>query len=96
MNKWYPVRTRLANAIAMALLAGCAPARESVRVEVKRVFVPVPAELTNEHPIEPSGTLAECPAVAAKRAKEIEECNADKAETRALEGTPVPRGYKTE
>lgn len=78
--------------VALALLAGCKTrvVTEYVTVEVeRRVYVPVPAALTNPHPIA-EGPRSACLEVAAQRAAELRACNADKAATRAIEGEPVP------
>ena len=77
--------------IASALaLTGCGTIVEPKIVYVDRtVFVDVPAELTNPHPIA-TGPLAQCPAVAAARRAELEKCNADKAAIRKIQGGPGP------
>lgn len=84
-------RALILSAIAL-LLAGCAP-RVVVRyvpVEVeRRVYVAVPPELTNPHPIA-EGPASACIEVAAQRRRELEACNSDKAGVRAIEGRPVP------
>jgi len=53
-----------------------------VQYRDRLVVEPIAAELLNEHPIA-SGTLSECPRVAAQRRSELRECNADKAAIRA-------------
>jgi len=72
-------------------LAGCG--RTVVKPQIvyvdRYVYVEVPATLTNPHPIA-EGPLAHCPVVAAARKAELEQCNADKAAIRAIEGGGVP------
>lgn len=60
---------------------------ELVTVE-RKVYVQVPAELTDPLPIA-EGPLSLCPLVAADRRKTIEKANADRRATRALSGTEV-------
>jgi hypothetical protein len=72
------------------LLAGCpGPLRvvtKPVEVPVVTIkVVPVPAELTDEHPIA-EGPLSECPVVAAQRKTELQACNADKSAIRSRHG----------
>ena len=55
----------------------------------RMVYVEVPPRLTAAHPIA-EGPLAHCPVVAAARRAELEQCNADKAAIRAIEGGAVP------
>ena len=50
------------------------------------VVQPIPAELLREHTIA-TGSIAECPRVAAQRRSELEACNADKAALRARGST---------
>jgi hypothetical protein len=72
-------------------LAGCQPPvvkPEIVYVD-RMVYVPIPADLTNPHPIA-EGPLAHCPAVAAARRTELEKCNADKAAIRSVQDGAVP------
>lgn len=73
-------------------LAGCGGRNVKPQiVYVDRfVYVEVPAELTDPHPIA-EGPLAHCPVVAAARRAELEQCNADKAAIRAIEGGTVPQ-----
>lgn len=68
------------------MLAGCCKPeviREPGPVEYRDRLVvePIPADLTNEHPIA-EGPLSACPQVAAQRKSELIECNADKAALR--------------
>ena len=53
------------------------------------VYVEVEPELTTPHPIA-EGPLAHCPVVAAARKAELEQCNADKAAIRGIEGGAAP------
>lgn len=78
--------------IALAL-AGCGGKENIIEVpkEVKSellLYVPVPKELVDQHPVA-VGTIAEMPEVASQRREELEGCNADKAETGRIQGTPV-------
>lgn len=81
---------------ASALLAGCAkevkpvPVPQVVRVQVP-VYVPIPAELTQDCPIaEPTSLkVEEAVRVANARKVALQNCNADKAALRAL-GKPTP------
>jgi hypothetical protein len=79
--------------LLVSLLAGCAPKRPLVittpeHVEtVRQVYVRVPDSLTAPHPIAPLESISSCPTVAAERRRELEQCNADKAATRAIQGT---------
>lgn len=78
--------------VALALLAGCKTrvVTEYVTVEVERLrYVPVPAELTDPHPIA-EGPRSACLDVAAQRAAELRACNADKAAIRGIDGGPAP------
>lgn len=56
----------------------------------RTVYVEVPPDFTDQHPIA-EGPLAQCPVVAAARRTELEKCNADKAAIRAIEGSPEAR-----
>lgn len=82
---------RLILALAALALAGCTPrvVKEYVTVEVVReVYVPVPAGLTDPHPIV-EGPPSSCPDIARQRAAELQKCNADKAAIRGIEGGPA-------
>lgn len=81
----------LAFGLLTLALAGCGrPVVKPQIVYVDRfVYVEVEPELTNPHPIA-EGPLAHCPMVAAARRAELEQCNADKAAIRGIEGGPVP------
>lgn len=72
-------------------LAGCGRTLVEPRVVYvdRTVYVEVPASLTDPHPIA-EGPLAHCPVVAAARKAELEQCNADKAAIRAIEGGARP------
>lgn len=80
--------------IALAALAACAkPATVYEPVPVTEeflVYVPVPEKLTEPLPIA-TGPLKECPDVARKRRAALEQCNADRAEVRSLQGTETAR-----
>lgn len=83
---------RLILALAALALAGCTPrvVKEYVTVEVVReVYVPVPADLTNPHPIV-EGPPSACPDIARQRAEQLRLCNIDKAAIRGIEGEPKP------
>lgn len=56
-----------------------------VQYRDRLVVEPIPADLLREHPIA-TGSIAECPQVAAQRRSELEACNADKAALRARGG----------
>lgn len=75
-------------ALILLALAGCCPKPEATRpvvVETERLVVqPIPAQLLRDHPVA-TGTLAECPQVAAARRAELEACNADKAGIRKIQ-----------
>jgi hypothetical protein len=79
--------------LVISLLAGCATKRPLViatpeHVEtVRQVYVRVPDSLTAPHPIAPLDRISSCPTVAAERRRELEQCNADKAATRVIQGT---------
>lgn len=87
-------------ALLVLVLAGCAdknrkpdlPGNVIVKPELvtveRKVYVQVPAELTDPLPIA-EGPLSLCPLVAADRRKTIEKANADRRATRALSGTEV-------
>lgn len=80
----------LALGLLTAALAGCGrPVVKPQIVYVDRtVYVAVPADLTDPHPIA-EGPLAHCPVVAAARRAELEKCNADKRAIRRIEsGAP--------
>lgn len=87
---------RLLTIAAVLILAACTPKQAQrpdpppkiVEVPVK-IYVPVPADLTEPCPIA-KGTLAEIPKVARARRQSLESCNADKAAIRKIQGTPVP------
>ena len=51
------------------------------------IYVSVDRDLTRQHPIA-EGPLSMCPDVARARKAELQKCNADKREIRAIEGTP--------
>jgi hypothetical protein len=80
----------------LPLLSGCpetvkpVPVPQVVRVQVP-VYVPIPAELTQDCPIaEPTSLkVEEAVRVANARKVALENCNADKAALRAL-GNPPP------
>ena len=80
-----------ATALLSALLAACAsvPGEPRIVYVDRFVYVEVPAELTDPHPIA-EGPLAHCPMVAAARKAELEQCNADKAAIRGIEGGAAP------
>jgi hypothetical protein len=59
----------------------------------RTVYVEVPPEFTDQHPIA-EGPLSHCPVVAAARKAELETCNADKAGIRRIEGGAVPDGRR--
>lgn len=53
------------------------------------IYVPIDDKLVRQHEVA-DGPLAMCPDVAAKRAKELRDCNADKAAIARVRGTKVP------
>lgn len=81
----------LALGLLTLLLAGCGrTVFEPKIVYVDRmVYVEVPPEFTDQHPVA-DGPLAHCPMVAAARKAELQKCNADKAGIRQIEGGAVP------
>lgn len=82
---------------AVVLLGGCAaavkpiPVPQVVKVQVP-VYVPIPAELTQDCPIaEPTSLkVEEAVRVANARKVALQNCNADKAALRALGNTVNP------
>lgn len=97
--------TDLANAVVMLgalvvyalLLSSCAtdgkkrlPAATTPvhTVTEKRVYVPIDASLTEPCPIA-EGPVADALIVARQRRAALEKCNSDKAQIRAIQGTPV-------
>lgn len=67
---------------------GCVPkvVTRYVTVEVeKKVYVPIPAQLTETHIID-EGPLSACPQIAFKRKVELEKCNIDKRAIIAVSG----------
>lgn len=87
-------------ALLVLLLAGCAdknrkpelPGNVIVKPELvtveRKVYVQVPAELTDPLPVA-EGPLSLCPLVAADRRKAIDQANARFKAIRALSGTEV-------
>lgn len=85
-----------------ALLAGCKSSPEHVAdlppacpaatpevvVVERRVYVPVPRELTRREPVA-EGPLSECPLVAAERRAALESANARLRQIEQLESTEV-------
>lgn len=94
---------RLLALLLLPVLAGCAgrevaadvPAAEHTVTE-RRVFVPIPKDLTKQHPVEPSAALSDAPRVAAARKQELLACNADKLAIEAIQGTSVTPPKKDE
>jgi hypothetical protein len=82
----------------VALLAGCdeavkpVPVPQVVRVEVP-VYMPIPAELTQDCPIAEAASLQveEAVRVANARKVSLQNCNADKAALRALGASASPQ-----
>lgn len=78
-------------ALAATALTACCPKPEILRLpgpveyRDRLVIQPIPAELLRDHPIA-TGSIAECPRVAAQRRAELERCNNDKRALR--ERTP--------
>lgn len=87
---------RLIALIPVMFLTGCPdgvvrPDPPPTIVEkVVRVYVPVPDELTKPCPIA-TGPLSQIPDVARARRQSLENCNADKAAIRKIQGTPTPK-----
>lgn len=92
---------RLLTGLALlASLAGCGrknikpdlPPGDAVKPEVviveRKVYVPIPAHLTQEQPIA-EGPIAQCFDVAAKRRAGQAKSNAQLREIRAIQGTAV-------
>ena len=81
----------LAFGLLTLLLAGCGRTIVEPRIVYvdRTVYVEVEPELTNPHPIA-EGPLAHCPMVAAARRAQLEQCNADKAAIRRIEGGAAP------
>ena len=89
---------RCVSVLLIALLAGCAfqpqkptplpPAPKIIRVPVTR-YMHIPDALTAPCAAEAprDKTIAELLRIARSRAKAIEDCNADKAQIRAIQGT---------
>lgn len=77
-------------AVVTLCVCACCPTPSIVRlpgpVEMRErlVIEPIPAELLREHPIA-TGSIAECPRVAAQRRAELDACNADKSALRERE-----------
>lgn len=81
-------------------LAGCNKVRKPERpgqavaiapqpvVIVKRIYVPIPAALTQPEPVA-EGPIAQCFDVAAQRRAALERANAKLRKTAAIEGTEV-------
>lgn len=82
-----------ATALLSALLAACAsvPGEPRIVYVDRVVYVPVPAELTDPPEIA-TGPLAHCPAVAAARRAELEQCAARLRAIRAIQGGPASKG----
>lgn len=86
---------RMALALVIATLAGCASTRPVVRVpETVRVpvYVQIDPALTAPCPIaQPrDATVREALRVARERRRALEECSARMAQIRAIQGTPTP------
>jgi len=81
----------LAIGLLILALTGCGrTVFEPKIVYVDRtVYVEVPPEYTDQHPIA-EGPLAHCPMVAAARKAELITCNADKEAIRKIEGKSTP------
>ncbi len=81
----------LALGLLSLALAGCGGkiVKPQIVYVDRYVYVEVPPEFTDQHPIA-EGPLAHCPMVAAARKAELQKCNADKAGIRQIEGGAVP------
>ena len=94
---------RLIAILALLVLAGCCRERHDVKpdlpgvgtivapevVEVeKRVYVPIPASMTQPEPIA-EGPISQCFEVAAQRRAALERANAKLAQCAAVQGTEV-------
>lgn len=98
----FAIRAALA-ALLLALLCACAGAGKTRQaalpavqapvhtVTERRVYVPVPAHLTETRPI-PVGPLADAPLVAKQRGALLQACFANLEAIAGIQGTPVAPG----
>ena len=94
-----PVRLLIVSALVMSLVSACAgpvrpsapppPVKPEVIVVERKVYVAIPAHLTEEQPIA-EGPIAQCFDVAARRRAAIRKGNGQLREIRAIQGTAVP------
>ncbi len=70
------------------LPAACPPATPEVQIVERRVYVPIPADLTRTEEVA-EGPLAECPMVAAERRAALERANARLRAVAGKQGTEV-------